>query len=294
MRKYFGEIGLIITAIIWGSGFVATAVSLTYYTPFQNLAVRFFIGAIILGIVFYRKLTEIRRPIMIKGILLGTILYIAFALQTIGLQYTTPSKNAFITAVNVVIVPLISLLLYKKRLDRFEIIGAVLAISGIGMMSLQMSGAINFGDLLTLLCAFAFAFHIVYTAKFVQDEDPILLTFIQLTTAAFIGFFIVMLRGEIRMNVEVQALLPLLYLGVFSTTIAYLLQTSAQKFLSETKAAIILSTEALWGMMFSIVLLQEVITLRMAFGAMLILLAILISEIKLGLFKILTSRQRIG
>ncbi|MER2088150.1 MAG: EamA family transporter, partial [Sporosarcina sp.] len=99
MRKYIGEIGLIITAIIWGSGFVASAIALEYYTPYQILAGRFIIGVLILGIVFHKRLKTIKKSTLIKGSLLGIFLYIAFALQTVGLQYTTPSKNAFLTAV---------------------------------------------------------------------------------------------------------------------------------------------------------------------------------------------------
>src|SRR5690625_3275787 len=163
MRKYFGEFGLIITAIIWGSGFVATAISLEIYSPYQSMAVRFLVGAVILSSIFYKKIKLINKDILFKGILLGSILYLAFALQTVGLQFTTPSKNAFLTAVNVVIVPLILFTLFKKQLDKFEITGAFLAIAGVGILSLQLTGTINIGDLLSLLCAFAFAFHIIYT-----------------------------------------------------------------------------------------------------------------------------------
>jgi len=291
MRKYFGEIGLIITAIIWGSGFVATAISLEHYSPYQSMAVRFLIGALILSIIFHKKLTLLNKRILIKGTILGTILYVAFALQTVGLQFTTPSKNAFLTAVNVVIVPLILFLFYKKQLDKFEITGALLAVTGVGILSLQITGAINIGDFLSLLCAFAFAFHIIYTAKYVKSVDPILLTLIQLVTAAFIGFIIIAFKNEIVMPFEIRSFSALLYLGIFSTTLAYLLQTSAQKFLSETKAAIILSTEALWGMVFSIIILSEIITFRMAVGALLILSAIVISEAKLSFSKLRSQRR---
>lgn len=291
MSKYYGEIGLIITAIIWGSGFVATAVALTYYTPYQTMAIRFLVGGIILGIVFFNRLKKINMTMLRKGTFLGTILYISFALQTVGLQYTTPSKNAFITAVNVVIVPLIAFLFYRKRLNRAEVIGAILALIGIGFMSLQISGTINLGDFLTFLCAIGFAFHIVYTAKFVKGEDPIQLTLVQLLTAAVIGFIVIAIKGELTMPFEPVALMPVLYLGIFSTTIAYLLQTAGQKLVSETKAAIILSTEALWGTLFSVIILSELITLRMTIGALLIIVAILISELKLNVSR-LFLRQR--
>ena len=285
MRKYIGEIGLIITAIIWGSGFVASAVSLEYYTPYQILAGRFLIGVTILCVLFYKRLKNIKRSTLIKGTILGLFLYIAFVLQTVGLQYTTPSKNAFLTAVNVVIVPFIGFLLYKRKIDMFELVGAVIALVGVAVLSLKLSSEINIGDLLTLCCAVGFAFHIFYTAKFVKDEDAVLLTIVQMAVAAVISWMVVLFKGETSFSLESEGLLPLLYLGIFSTTIAYLLQTVAQKYITETKAAIILSTEAFWGMAFSVAILSEVMTTKMIIGAVLILVAIVISETKFSFLK---------
>src|SRR5690625_2040079 len=126
MRRFYGEIGLIITAIIWGSGFVATAMALTTYTPYQTMAIRFLVGGLLLTVIFYKRIEQLTKQMIIKGAILGTLLYISFALQTVGLQFTTPSKNAFITTVNVVIVPLIAFIFFKKRLNRFEVTGAIL------------------------------------------------------------------------------------------------------------------------------------------------------------------------
>ncbi|MHC0036958.1 DMT family transporter [Pseudoneobacillus sp. C159] len=282
MKKFRGEMGLIITAIIWGSGFVASAISLNHYTPYQILAGRFLIGVILLSIFFHKKLSKINKSVIIKGAIVGLFLYIAFALQTVGLQFTTPSKNAFLTAVNVVIVPFIAFFVYKKKVDRFECLGAILAITGVGIISLKLSGYMNFGDLLTLFCAIAFAFHVFYTAKFVKDEDPVLLTLIQMITATVLGFIVVLFRGEGNFSMEMEGTNALLYLGVFSTTIAFLLQTVSQKFTTETNAAIILSTEAFWGMVFSVILLDEPLTVKMVVGACLILVAIMTSETKLS------------
>lgn len=281
MRKYVGELGLIVTAIIWGSGFVASAVSLEHYTPYQILAGRFLIGVLLLGAFFYKRLKKMTKSVVIKGAIIGLFLYVAFVLQTVGLQYTTPSKNAFLTAVNVVIVPFIALFIYKRKVNRFEIFGATLAITGVGIISLNLSGGINIGDLLTLLCAVGFAFHIFYTAKFVKGEDPVLLTLVQMITATLLGLIVVLFKGEMNFSVETEGVQSLVYLGVFSTTIAFLLQTVAQKFTTETNAAIILSTEALWGMVFSVIILDELLTMRMVIGAVLILIAIIASETKL-------------
>lgn len=285
MKKYVGELSLTIVAIIWGSGFVASAAALEHYTPYQILAIRFLIGALLLGVVFFGKLKKIKKSTLLKGSVLGIFLYLAFAFQTVGLQYTTPSKNAFLTAVNVVIVPFIAYFIYKRKMDRFELFGAILAISGVGAISLKLTAEVNIGDLLTLVCAVGFAFHIFYTTQFVKDEDPILLTLVQMAAAAIFGFAIVLFKGETAFSMNTEGVSNVLYLGVFSTSLAFLLQTFAQKFTTETSAAIILSTEAFWGMVFSIILLSEVITLKMIIGAILILFAILISETKLKFFK---------
>lgn len=285
MRKYIGEIMLCITAIIWGSGFVVSAIALDHYTPYQILAGRFLIGFLILGIIFNKKLKGINKGVIKKGIVLGFFLYLGFALQTVGLQYTTPSKNAFLTAINVVIVPFIAFFAYKRKIDKFELTGAILALVGIGLLSLQLSSDINIGDILTLACAVAFAYQIFYTAKYVKDEDPITLTIIQIFVAAVFAWIVVIFKGETQFSFETEAVTSILYLAIFSTTIAYLFQTIAQKFTNETKAAIILSTESFWGMMFSVVLLSEVLTTRMIIGALFILFAIMISETKLSFLK---------
>lgn len=285
MFKYMGELLLVITAIIWGSGFVASAVALEHYTPYQILAGRFLIGAVILSLIFFKKFNKLNKSTLIKGALLGLFLYIAFALQTVGLQFTTPSKNAFLTAVNVVIVPFIGFLLYKRKIDMYELTGAILAVVGIAVLSLKLSSDVNVGDILTLGCAIGFAFHIFYTAKFVKTEDPVVLTIVQMVTAAVIGCIVILFRGETSFSVETEGVMNLLYLGIFSTTIAFLMQTVAQKYITETKAAIILATESFWGMVFSIIILSEIMTVRMIIGAFLILLAILISETKMGFLK---------
>ncbi|WAA08886.1 DMT family transporter [Fervidibacillus albus] len=277
MRKYFGEFGLLLTAIIWGSGFVASSISLNAYTPYQVTAFRFLIGAVFLYVLFYKKL-QFHRAVVKKGIVLGSILYLAFLLQTVGLMYTTPSKNAFLTAVNVVIVPFIALFFNNKKVDFFEFIGAFLAVIGVGVLSLQFQSGINFGDLLTLFCAVAFAFHIFFTSEFVKDEDTMELTIVQLATAATFGLIVVAFMGEWQFSVNTEEWFSVFYLGIFSTSIAYFLQTASQKIVSETKTAIILSTESLWGMIFSVLLLKELVSLRMVIGAMLILLSIIISE----------------
>ncbi|QPQ33509.1 DMT family transporter [Lysinibacillus sp. JNUCC-52] len=280
MKQYIADGMLLTTAIVWGSGFVITAIALEYLTAYQVMAGRFLLASIILTAIFGYKLKNATKSVIWKGVVLGTILYIAFALQTVGLQYTTPSKNAFLTAVNVIVVPLIAYAVYKRRIDGYEIIGSIIALVGIGCLSLQGSFTMNIGDALSLACAVAFAFDIFCTNLFVQKEDAIALTIIQFITASVIGILVVVSRGDIPASLEKEAIYSLIYLGIFSTTIAYLFQNVANQYTSATKAAIILSTESFFGMVLSVIFLHEVLTSRMVIGAVLILLAILIAEVK--------------
>lgn len=280
MKQYIADGMLLVTAIVWGSGFVITAIALEYLTAYQVMAGRFLLASIILTVIFGYKLKKASKSVIWKGILLGSILYIAFALQTVGLQYTTPSKNAFLTAVNVIIVPIIALAVYKRRIDGYEIIGSLIAIVGIGFLSLQGSLTMNIGDALSLACAVAFAFDIFCTNLFVQKEDAIALTIIQFITASFLGVMVVISQGDIPTTLEKEAIYSIVYLAIFSTTLAYLFQNIANQYASATKAAIILSTESFFGMVLSVIFLHEVLTSRMVIGAVLILLAILIAEVK--------------
>lgn len=280
MKQYFANSLLLVTAIIWGSGFVVTDIALKYLTAYQVMAGRFLLAAFLLLVLFGYKLKKITKSVIWKGIVLGTIIYIAFALQTVGLQYTTPSKNAFLTAVNVIIVPIITYAIYKRRIDGYEIIGAILAIIGIGSLSLHDSFGMNIGDILSLLCAVGFAFDIFCTNLFVQKEDAILLTIIQFITAALISNLVVIVQGDIPSTLEKGAVYSVVYLAFFSTMIAYLLQNIANQYTTATKSAIILSTESFFGMLMSVLFLHEILTTRMAIGAVLIMAAILIAEVK--------------
>lgn len=280
MQKYKGELLMLITAIMWGSGFVGMAKGLEHWSVFQLMAGRFFLASIILSLVFYKKLKLINKAVLWKGGLLGAILFFAFTLQTWGLEYTTASKNAFLTAINVIIVPIIAYIIYKRRIDRFEFIAAGVAIVGIGFLSLQDSLTINFGDFLSILCAFAFAFDIFYTNVFVKSEDALALTIVQFYTATILSVIGVIILQDYPTMYSAEGIGIIIYLAVFCTGVAYVCQNLGMQYANPTKSAIILSTEALFGTMFSVLLLNELLTGRMIFGCILIFFAILFAEVK--------------
>lgn len=280
MKKYLGILGLLAVTIIWGGGFVASDMALETLTPFQIMAIRFFIASVLMTILGGKQIKTIKKEEMKCGCILGTALFAAFALQIIALQYTTPSKNAFLTATNVVFVPFIALVIYKKKIEMRSLIGAGMAIVGAGVLSLQSDFSVNLGDGLTLLCAIGFAFQIFLTGEYVGKIRASVLNFLQMTTACVLSIAGLFISGDFHFEASMKSILAVLYLGVVSTTVCYLLQTVSQKYVDETKSAIILSMEAVFGTVFSVILLHESVTMRMIIGSALILSAVLISEIQ--------------
>lgn len=285
---------MLITALMWGSGFIGMDIGLEYLTVLQLMAGRFTLATIILCIVFRKKLKLINKAVLWKGAVLGSILFLAFVIQTYGLLYTTPSKNAFLTALNVIFVPLIAYIIYKRRFDRFELFAAAIAIVGIGFLSLQGSLTMNIGDLLSIACALAFAFDIFYTNVFVKTEDALALTIVQFMTASLLSLVTAGFMGELTTNVPQEGLYAIVYLAIFCTVIAYVCQNIGMQYANPTKSAIILSTEALFGTILSVIILHELLTGRMIVGCVLIFLAILIAEVKPTLRKRKRAMQNIS
>jgi drug/metabolite transporter (DMT)-like permease len=286
LKKHIGEIGLIITAIIWGSGFVATQIAIdSNLTPNQILTLRFFVSSILMNIVFFKNMKKIDKATIKSGMILGIFLFIGFVFQTYGLVYTTLSKNAFITAANVVIVPFIGFLIYKRKLDKIGVISSIVAIIGIGVLSLEADFSLNLGDILTFICAVGFALQIFFTGEFTKDKDPIALTSIQISTAFVLSFMLLLITKEVNVEMSVGGIGSTIYLAIFNTTVCFLLQTICQTKTSETKAALILSTESIFGTIFSVIILHEIITLKMILGCSLIFFAIIMSETKLSFLK---------
>lgn len=285
--KYQGEITLLTVAIIWGSGFVASELAVGSFTAFQVLGLRFILSAILLALFSIRQLQKLDRRTLFSGIILGSILYVAFLFQTLGITYTTPSKNAFLTSVNVIIVPFIGWLLYRRPIDRYGTAGAFMAVVGVGLISFNFDLSVNIGDLLTLLCALSFAFHIFFTDDFLRrGAEPVALTVLQLSTAGVLGGGVALLTtaqqfGEVKGGTTALAsLLAIVYLAFFSTTLAFLLQTLGQKATTATRAAVIMATEAVFGTLFSAWLLHEHLTLRAIMGSAFVFAAIIVAELK--------------
>ncbi|RLW70144.1 MAG: hypothetical protein B6D68_01240 [spirochete symbiont of Stewartia floridana] len=266
---------LLLVAFIWGSGFVATHGALASgVSPIFITALRFAIATALLYILYFRRLRNLK-PLLLPGAVLGFFLATAFIFQTIGLRYTTPSKNAFLTATNIIFTPFIYFIATRCPIRRRIILSVALAIIGIAFLTLDEVSRINLGDLLTLICAVFFAFHIYFIGFYVKDKgcEVIKIVFLQffyaacISTAAALVFersFVLPPKGFAYVG----------YLAVFSTAIAFFIQNSMQRFVTQSKTALILSAEAAFGTLLSIILLKERITSLMIAGFILLFLGI--------------------
>lgn len=285
MKKYIAEIKLLVTSLIWGSGFIVTKLVLeSGVDTITLLNMRFIISSILLGLtcIFLKK--KITKHDFIAGAILGILLSLGYISQTFGNLYTTPGKNALFTGLNVVIVPYISLFLFKNKVNKSNIVASILAFIGVYILSGNMGNfnfdGINIGDILSILCAIIFALHLVYIGHYASKIGVIQLAFTQFLVASLILSSLNIYFG-ISTNLNTYNIGLILYLGIFCNYVGHLLQISAQRDISSSKASIILSLEVLFGTFISILLSYDKFELSMILGTIIIFSSIIISETNL-------------
>ena len=273
---------LFAAAFIWGSSFFIIKNALDAIPVQYLLAIRFTMGAVLLALICWKRWGKMTADYLWRGAVIGGCLYLAYSVQTFGLMGTTPSKNAFLTAVYCVIVPFLYWLFVGVKPDRYNLLAAVLCVSGVGLVSLSGDLSVNLGDALTLLCAVFYAAHIVAVAKVSPKKDIYLLTVFQFAFAAVYAW----IGGALTETFPTQALanpeilLPLCYLGVMATTVALLFQNVGQVNSDPASAAVILSLESVFGVLCSVLFAGDTVSMRMAAGFVLIFVAVVCSETK--------------
>ena len=287
MDRMKNNILLVLTALIWGCAFVAQSVGMDYVGPFTFNMARFLIGAIVLLPVIWfmdrqRKTgTEKgagQKTLIIGGICCGIALAVASTLQQWGILFTTVGKAGFITAMYIVIVPLLGIFIGKKV--RPLIIGCVaIAVVGFYFLCMTESFRLGLGDFLVLLCAIAFSIHILVIDHFSPKVDGVKMSAIQFLTAAIISAVPTLLWEQPVFTEILQAWQPVLYAGVMSCGVAYTLQIIAQKNADPTVASLLLSLESVFSVLAGWVLLGQGLSLKEVFGCVLIFCAIILAQL---------------
>ena len=254
--KLKGSLLLTLAAMIWGSSFIVMKSAVDFLTPNVLLFVRFSLATVIMVIMFYKYVKDTKLKDLKGGMVTGTCLFLAYLIQTIGLTMTTPGKNAFLTAVYCAIVPFLVWIFYHKRPDNYNFMAALLCIFGVGLVSLDGNLSMNLGDFLTLIGGVFYALHIIAIKKYSQEMHPIKLTTLQFAMTAVLAFFGSLLFEDISLvkQIDSSIILQIGYLAFFATAVTLLCQNMGQHLVSECNAAILLSLESVFGVVFSVLL----------------------------------------
>jgi drug/metabolite transporter (DMT)-like permease len=273
---------LILVALIWGGGFVVIKDSLSEMTPLFLMAIRFNLAGLVIGLLFYKKVRTLKKEDLKPGIVIGFFLFLAFAVQNVGLNETSASANAFLTATNVVFVPFL-IWIYARKIPKATVfLASLMTLIGVGLMTLSESLIMGRGDILSLFGALFFAIHIVVVGKYAKQRDPIVLTFVQIAAAGAFMAISAFVFEPIPCVVTSKVWFGMIYQVCLGTVACYLLQNSAQKYTSSSHTSIILSLEAFFATLMAVIFLHEQLTLQMVLGSGLIFMSILIVELKPG------------
>ncbi len=270
---------LMITAIIWGTGFVAQRLGMDAIGPMLFNGLRFALGAIfLLPFTIYSSNFSHLKQGLTGGIALGILLFCGSVLQQVGIMYTSIANAGFITGFYVIFVPLLGILL-GHRLPRGTWIGAILAVVGLYFLSVTATFSVSYGDLLQLAGAFFWAAHVLAIARYTQHTSPIALAFMQFVICSLLSLLVALFIEEWNVAAMVKAGPAVLYSGLVAVGVGYTLQVVGQKSAPAAHAAIILSLEAVFAALAGWLLLNEVLTLRQFFGAGLMLAGLLIAQL---------------
>lgn len=274
---------LLLAAAIWGFATVVIKSTVDIFPPAWIVGVRFMSAGIILGVIM---LPRLRRSLDVdhlkKGTVLGVWLFLTYWANTTGISDTTASNSSFLTSLYCVIIPFLGWALRGTRPTRFNIAAAVVCVAGVGCVSFAgTSGfSLRFGDLITLLSAVFVSFHVLYTAIYAPGRDMTLLTVIQFLVAGALGFASGAVLEPVPdfASLGLDTWISLAYLGVFASCLALFMQNIAVARVEPAQASLFLATEAVFGVVFSIIFLGETLTGPLFVGFALIFVGIVISE----------------
>lgn len=284
---------LLLTAMIWGFAFVAQQKGMDYVGPYTFNAVRNAIGAGMLFLLLpvldrirYRnyedkglKMNYGGKSLLIGGAICGVLLAVATSFQQIGLMYTSVGKSGFITAMYIVIVPLLGFFTGRK-ISPLTILSVVIAVVGIYMLCMTGDSlTLGYGDLLTLVCAFCFSFQIMAVDHFSPKVDGVRLSLVQfLVCSICCGIPALLFESPDPVSI-IHAWMPVLYAGIFSCGIAYTLQIVAQKNTEPVVASLLMSLEAAFSLLAGWIILHDQHSVRELFGCLIMFIAIVLAQL---------------
>ena len=284
LRIWAADSALLLCAFFWGLGFVAMKSGLSVYSTWWLLFLRFGGGTLLMLLFFARRIRRASRRDWFGGAVIGLFLFMGMGLQTLGLNYTTAGKQAFLTAGYVVFVPLLLWGIRRLFPGYLTLTASLVCFIGMGFLTSDISEPINIGDILTIASALFFAGQIIAIGHYAANGDPIVLTFVQFLVTSVLSVSMGIAGSDPFVWRGTQGLLEVGFATLFGTFACFLIQNYAQKFTLPSHAALLLGLESVFGLLGGVLLLGEVFTLRMASGCLLIFSSVLLVELAPLLF----------
>jgi drug/metabolite transporter (DMT)-like permease len=283
VTKLRAELILLFIAAIWGGTFVITKISIVDLPPFYFLSARFILATLLFLIIFFKKIHIPEKNEFIGALILGTLLFVGFATQTVGLNFTTVSKSALITGLNLIIIPFAQYVFIKKKVGIENWIGVLIVLIGLYLLTNSGGKGFNYGDVLTLICAFCWAFYIIYLDIASRKYRLHILVFVQFILVSILSLICALLF-ESKDNVlnlihfSFTSISGIVYTSVLATLVATFLGNKYQKETTPIRAGIIFMFEQPSAVFFGIIFINESFGFFQILGGILMLLGILFSE----------------
>lgn len=286
-----GEIVLIFVAILWGSCFIFQKKGMDYIEPFTLGAFRFTLGGLVLVPII--KLTEgrnknssvavpntsnSRKVLWTGGILCGVALFLGGTFQQISLVYTTAGKAAFLTSMELVVVEILSVIIIRKLQWR-SIFGVLFAIAGMYLLCMKDFSSVNFGDIVALIGAFFWGIQIIFIDKYAKLVNILKLSVIQFFIAGGLSVIGMLFFEKPEISSIVLATVPILYTAIIEVAVCHTLQIVGQKYVPPVLAAVTLSMESVFAVIFGVIILKEILSGREIWGMILMILAVVIIQL---------------
>ena len=294
-KKMRGNLMLLLTALIWGTAFVAQSAGMDHVQPFTYNGIRTLIGGLVLipVILLFDRLKPaesrpsaeeqrvINKNSLLGGVCCGVVLCVASCFQQFGVSMTTAGKAGFITALYIVIVPLMGVFI-KKKIPKIIWLCVAIAVAGFYLLCVKEGFSIGTGDLLVLCCAFFFSIHIMVIDHFTAGKvDGVRMSCVQFLVAGIMAIVLMFLFEEPTLVSVWNARVSILYAGVMSCGVAYTLQILGQKDTDPTTATLLMSLESVFAALSGWVLLHESLSLKEIFGCALVFVAVILAQIPL-------------
>ena len=278
-KSTVAKIVLFLTAMLWGSTFAIGKLAAEVFSASFIIALRFLIAGIVLLIVAYPQRKELDKKYWIDGFWMGLTLFLSYLLQVGGLALdTSPGKSAFLCTTYSVMVPFLYWLVTKERPKLRHIVCVFLCLAGVGILSLTGGWGMSTGDLLTVASGIPCAMNIVICALVCKNRNVLLLTTIELWVVAVFAWIFVFAGSGLPAAFPVDAVGGIVYLGLFATALCLYMQSFGLKYAEPAIGGMLLSLESVFGVIFSVIIYHEKITLRMFFGFAVIFAAIVLSQ----------------